>query len=97
MPPAWYHCTWFCPDFSFFFGGTWFSTQGFTLAKQTLYHLSHTSGPFQSGYFGEVVSQTISRTQPQTTILLISASQVARITSMSHLCPAVLIFTVLFH
>jgi hypothetical protein len=29
------------------------------LAKQALYHLSHTSSPFCSGYFGDGVSQTI--------------------------------------
>jgi hypothetical protein len=30
-------------------------TQGFTLAKQVLYHLSHASSLFCSGYFGEGV------------------------------------------
>jgi hypothetical protein len=30
--------------------GVW--TQGFALAKQALYHLSHTSSPFYCGYFG---------------------------------------------
>jgi hypothetical protein len=29
------------------------------LAKQVLYHLSHTSSPFCSGYFGDGVSPTI--------------------------------------
>jgi hypothetical protein len=28
---------------------------GFALAKQVLYHLSHTSSPFCSGYFGDKV------------------------------------------
>jgi hypothetical protein len=31
--------------------GVW--TQGFTLTKQKFYHLSHTSSPFYSGYFGD--------------------------------------------
>jgi hypothetical protein len=40
------------PDY-YFFGqaGVW--TQGFALAKQTLYHLSHIISPFCSGYLGE--------------------------------------------
>jgi hypothetical protein len=50
--------------------------------KQVLYCLNHTSGPLCSGYFG--VSQTICSDWPQTEILLVSASQVARITGMSH-------------
>jgi hypothetical protein len=37
--------------------GVWI--QGFALAKQALYHLSHTSSPFCSGYFGDLVSWTI--------------------------------------
>jgi hypothetical protein len=32
-------------------GGVW--TQGFTPAKQVLYHLTHASIPFNSGYFGD--------------------------------------------
>jgi hypothetical protein len=31
--------------------GVW--TQSFTLAKQVPYHLSHTSSPFCSAYFGD--------------------------------------------
>jgi hypothetical protein len=34
-----------------FFGGTGAWTQDFTLAKQVLYHLTHISSPFCSGYF----------------------------------------------
>jgi hypothetical protein len=30
-----------------------FSPQGFMLAKQVLYHLSHISSPFCYGYFGD--------------------------------------------
>jgi hypothetical protein len=58
--------------------------QGFILAKQVLYHLSHTSSPFCSGYFEDGVSGTICLGWPQAVILLISASQVARTISMSH-------------
>jgi hypothetical protein len=31
-------------------------TRDFALTKQALYHLSHTSSPFCSGYFGDRVS-----------------------------------------
>jgi hypothetical protein len=37
----------------FFFDGTKVCTQGFTLANQELYSLSHTSCPLCSGYFGD--------------------------------------------
>jgi hypothetical protein len=57
-------------------------------AKQALYHLSHISSPFDFGYFGEGISRTICPGWPQTNILLISASQVARIIVMSHQHPA---------
>jgi hypothetical protein len=46
--------------------------------------LSHTSNPFCSGYFGDGVSVTISLGWPETSILLISASQVARVSGVSH-------------
>jgi hypothetical protein len=36
----------------FFFGGIGVWTQSFTLTKQ-VYHLSHASCPFCSGYFGD--------------------------------------------
>jgi hypothetical protein len=42
--------------FFFFFGTTGTGTQGFTLARQSLYHLSHTYSPFCSGYFGKGIS-----------------------------------------
>jgi hypothetical protein len=52
------HCLIFCIHvilwqnfFLFCSIGVW--TQGFVLAKQMLYHLSHTSSPFCSGYFGD--------------------------------------------
>jgi hypothetical protein len=62
--------------------------QGFTLAKQTLYCLSHTSSAFCSGYFGDEVLWTICSNWLRVMILLISASKVARITGVSHQCPA---------
>jgi hypothetical protein len=34
--------------------GVW--TQGFALARQAVYHLSHASNPFSSGHFGDRVS-----------------------------------------
>jgi hypothetical protein len=37
----------------FFFYGAGVGTQGFAVAKQELYHLSYTSSPFYSGYFGD--------------------------------------------
>jgi hypothetical protein len=40
--------------------------------------LSHTSSPFCSSYFGNGIWQTICPGWPQTIILPISASQVAR-------------------
>jgi hypothetical protein len=44
-----------------FFGGTGVWTQGFTLTKQVLHHLSHTSSPFCSGYFGDGVLNYLRR------------------------------------
>jgi hypothetical protein len=43
-------------QFFFFFCGTGVWTQGFTLARQALYHLRHHSSPFWSDYFGDWVS-----------------------------------------
>jgi hypothetical protein len=42
--------------FFFFFDSTDIGTQGFALRRQVLYHLSHTSNPFHSVYFGDRVS-----------------------------------------
>jgi hypothetical protein len=50
--------------------------------------LSPMSSPFCSVYFGDGVSWTVCMGWPWTMILLISASQVARITCMSHRCLA---------
>jgi hypothetical protein len=57
-------------------------TQGFALATKILYHLSHTSSPLCSGYFGDGVLGTICLGWPQTTILPISASQISRNTGI---------------
>jgi hypothetical protein len=56
----------------------------FALAKEVLYCLSHTSSSFCSGYFGAGISQMICLGWPHAMILQISASQVARITGVSH-------------
>jgi hypothetical protein len=65
---------------------------GFVLAKQVLCCMNHSNSPFCSGYFGVGVSRTICPGWPQTMILPISASQVARITDVSHQHPAYFIF-----
>jgi hypothetical protein len=61
------------------------------------YRLSHTSSPFCSGYLGDEIPRTICLGWPGT-VILISASQVARITDVSHqptlfsLCDGPIIF-----
>jgi hypothetical protein len=57
--------------------------QDFMFAKHVLYHLSHTSSLFCSGYFEDGVSWTICQGWPQATNLPISASQVAGIIGIS--------------
>jgi hypothetical protein len=47
--------------FYFSFGSTRVRTQGFALAEQVLYFLSHTSSPFFYGYFGDRVLLFLSR------------------------------------
>jgi hypothetical protein len=81
--------TWTIPPafFFFFFGGTEIWTQGFMLAKQALYHLSHTCSPFCCGYFGDRVSQTICLGWLPTSVLLISAFQITGITGVELLVP----------
>jgi hypothetical protein len=67
------------------------------LAKQVLDCLSYTSSPLCSSYFGDGVTQTTCPGWPQTEILLISTSQVARITGMSHQClTSIFFYSVIF-
>jgi hypothetical protein len=56
----------------------------FVLAKQGLCHWSYTPSPFCSGYFGDGISGTIYLDWLWTSILPISASQVAKITGVRH-------------
>jgi hypothetical protein len=82
------------------FGRTGVWTEALVFAKLVLYHLSHASSPFCSGYFEDGAWRTICLSWPQTWILPISASQVIRITGMSHQCPAdqnYLVITHTFH
>jgi hypothetical protein len=68
----------------FWAGRGWYRTQGFTLARQALYYLSHSASPyFVIFFFGDRGSWTICLGWFQTVILLISASWVARITGVS--------------
>jgi hypothetical protein len=83
---------WSFISFFLWVGGTDIWTQSFTAGKQLLYWLSHISSPFCSGYFWDGVLQTICLVCLRTAILLISASQVARITRMSHWFSAFLAF-----
>jgi hypothetical protein len=62
-------------------------------AKQALYCLSRTSSPFSSGYFADGdLENYLPGLASIIAILLISASQVARITGMSHRCLACLYY-----
>jgi hypothetical protein len=67
--------------------GTWLLSrslnQGLLLCKELFNCLSHASCPFCSGYFGDGVWQTICPGWCWTAILLLSASQVARIAGVS--------------
>jgi hypothetical protein len=67
-------------------------TLGLMFAGQVLYHLSHSVSPFCVGYFQDRVSWTISWDWPQTKILLILSSQVARITGLSCWLLAILFY-----
>jgi hypothetical protein len=58
--------------------------QGFALTKQALYHLSHTSSPFCSGYFGDGgLANYLLGLALNLDLLQISASQVAGIIGVS--------------
>jgi hypothetical protein len=58
------------------------------LTKQALYWLDRISSLFCSGNFGEGVTKLFAQAGLKTAILLISSSQVARITGISHWCLA---------
>jgi hypothetical protein len=77
----------FVSSFFFFLVGLGFEFRASHIAKQVLYCLSHTSSSFCCGYFEDMVLWTICQGWHQTAIL-ISASQVARLTSVSHWCLA---------
>jgi hypothetical protein len=76
------------------FGSSGVSTQGLTLARHTLYHLSHSTSWFFAVFFrgggrGGIRSPKLfALGWLRTAILLISASWVAGITGVSHQCPA---------
>jgi hypothetical protein len=61
---------------------------GLCTAKLAFYLLSHSSRPFCSSYFEDRVLWTICQGWLWTTVLPISASQVTRITDISHQHPA---------
>jgi hypothetical protein len=79
-------------SFFFFLVGLGFEVRAIKFAKQMLYCSSHASSPFCSDYFGDGVLRTICLCWPWPLILLISTSQVARITGVNHWCLARLIF-----
>jgi hypothetical protein len=65
-----------------------FWTQGLTLARQAYYHLSHATFPFLCWVFSRESHKLFFLGWLWTLILLISASQVARISGVSHWHPA---------
>jgi hypothetical protein len=70
-----------------FFGGVLgFEFSSSHLQKQAVYHLSHASSPFCSGYFGDVGLTNYFPRLASNSILPISVSQVSRITSVSYKC-----------
>jgi hypothetical protein len=69
---------------TYFFGGNEIWTQGLHLQCRCSTAWTMSPSPLCSGYFGDGVLRTICPRWPQTTILPISASQTARITSVSH-------------
>jgi hypothetical protein len=92
---AYTHQTWLTTYFNvFFLIETGFWTQVLTLPNQALYHFSHTTSPFCFGYFGDGILWTICPGWPQTAMLLILVSQVARIIDMSHWQPALCAFLI---
>jgi hypothetical protein len=68
------------------FCGTDFGTQVFAFAKQALYHLSHISSSLLLWLYWRWGLKNYLPRLALTEILLISASQVGRITGVSHQC-----------
>jgi hypothetical protein len=64
----------------FLLAGLWFEFKGFTIVKQVFYSFI----PFNSGYFLEMGSHELFAQASLKPVFLISASQVAMITSVSH-------------
>jgi hypothetical protein len=60
------------------------AVNNFAFPKQVSFYLSHTSSPFCFGYFGDGISRTICPGWPLPSVLSFSASQIVRITGMSH-------------
>jgi hypothetical protein len=79
----------------FCFSSTRVWTEGFTLARQALYHLSDSNSPLMCWLFLSRVSWTIWVGWLWTEIFLVSAPQVVRTIGMSHWCPAWLSLVVL--
>jgi hypothetical protein len=71
---------------SIYLGSTGIWTQGFTLDRQELYYLSQANPCFVIFFFWDRVFRTICLGWFWNTVLLISASQVARITVINHRC-----------
>jgi hypothetical protein len=74
--------------FFLFFGWDLSLNSGLCTCKAGALLLKPHLHPFWSSYFGSGVSQTICLGWPGTVILPISASQITRITGMSHLAPS---------
>jgi hypothetical protein len=78
-----------CFKYLNFWGGGELGLRAYSLEKQTLYSRATPPVHFVLVILEMKVSQTLCPGWPQTSILPISASQVARITGTSHQCPAV--------
>jgi hypothetical protein len=87
-----YYC--FHGHFLFIFWWDWGLNSVLHTCK-VLYHLSHNSSPICSGYFENRILRTVSLGWFWTTVILISAFQVARIIDLSHWHLAIVIFLTL--
>jgi hypothetical protein len=66
---------------TFFFLVRWDLNSGLRPTKQVLYHLSHTSSPFYSGYFGMESHELFAQAGLNSDLPNHVASRVARITA----------------